>query len=438
MPVLAVAIALLTPSTASAQGEAITLSPTQGPVNTPVTVHGTGWQDYFSRGLDVPINIGTQQLADAHPDSNGEFTVTITIPASTPPGVTRIDAILGNGGSASASFTVTESGSVPPSPEEEPSVPPLDLTPGESAGESAQLRQPTVRPAVSATECTKVQPVYVPGYNDKTAGNWVIDEVTRQLKQELPSGVDVLGLGDKDELGVREYEIPYPSREGGTATPTDETATNKGATELKSRLEKASKDTCFVLIGYSTGVIVIEKALWSLDDPELSSRILAVELFADPKSWPRLAWGADVPSGYAERTAYWTNPTDPLANGFDLLGPRQLDEWRACAHAVATGGDIVVCFTPAHLPGAYAPLADDAARHVVCVVTDTCEVTTVSDGDTLWDLAQRFLGRPSLWRSILDAGRAVIEEAARRHGFESSDNGHWIFPGTNLLIPSAG
>jgi hypothetical protein len=198
-----VAIALLTPSTASAQGEAITLSPTQGPVNTPVAVHGTGWQDYFSRGLDVPINIGTQQLADAHPDSYGEFTVTITIPASTPLGVTRIDAILGNGGSASASFTVTESGSVPPSPEEEPSVPPLDLAPGETAERSAQLAP---APVLTPRPCPNgVAIVYVPGWNDdKTTkvGEWA----TAPFRE---------ALGDR----VRSVEVvPHPAwKPGGPA-----------------------------------------------------------------------------------------------------------------------------------------------------------------------------------------------------------------------------
>jgi lysophospholipase L1-like esterase len=101
-------LALLTPS-ASAVGEQITISPTSGPPGTTVTVNGSGWQDHASRGLDVPIQINGMTLATAHPDANGNFRVQITIPETAAPGSKqRIDAILGNGGSANAWFDVTE------------------------------------------------------------------------------------------------------------------------------------------------------------------------------------------------------------------------------------------------------------------------------------------------------------------------------------------
>jgi hypothetical protein len=103
--------ALLTAS-ASAVGEQITISPTSGPPVTTVTVNGSGWQDHASRGWDVPIQIDGRTLATAHPDANGNFSVQITIPESAAPGSKlRIDALLGNGSSASAWFDVTESGS---------------------------------------------------------------------------------------------------------------------------------------------------------------------------------------------------------------------------------------------------------------------------------------------------------------------------------------
>jgi len=87
--------------------ECISLSPSQGPAGAQVTVNGTGWIDHANRGLDVPINIGMAEIARAHPNADGTFRVGLTIPSSTPEGELEIDAIIGNGGSASARYTVT-------------------------------------------------------------------------------------------------------------------------------------------------------------------------------------------------------------------------------------------------------------------------------------------------------------------------------------------
>jgi hypothetical protein len=95
-------------------GEAITVTPSQGPVGQTVTVTGTGWQDHASRGIDVPIWIGFgNQVADGHPDANGKFSVSFAIPLNLPSapdfanGKLTISAIIGNGGSADAIYTVT-------------------------------------------------------------------------------------------------------------------------------------------------------------------------------------------------------------------------------------------------------------------------------------------------------------------------------------------
>ena len=86
-----------------------------GPPGTTVTVNGSGWQDHASRGWDVPIQINGVTLTTAHPDANGNFSVKITIPDSSAPGSrVRIDALLGNGGSASAWFDVTQPASGSP------------------------------------------------------------------------------------------------------------------------------------------------------------------------------------------------------------------------------------------------------------------------------------------------------------------------------------
>ncbi|MEU6539606.1 alpha/beta fold hydrolase [Streptomyces sp. NPDC047000] len=60
---------------------------------------------------------------------------------------------------------------------------------------------------------------------------------------------------------------------------------------------------------------------------------------------------------------------------------------------------------------------------------------TVASGNTLWDIAQQALGDAMRWDSVYDLNRQTIEHEALRHGYPSSDRGHWIFPGTVLALP---
>lgn len=61
---------------------------------------------------------------------------------------------------------------------------------------------------------------------------------------------------------------------------------------------------------------------------------------------------------------------------------------------------------------------------------------TVVSGDNLWKIARKFYGGSgSDWKKIYDANSSVIEATARRYGKSSSDNGHWIYPGTVFNIP---
>lgn len=62
-------------------------------------------------------------------------------------------------------------------------------------------------------------------------------------------------------------------------------------------------------------------------------------------------------------------------------------------------------------------------------------VHTVVRGDTLSDIADHYYGDASKWKVIYNANRDTIESAAREHGRASSDHGHWIYPGTELVIP---
>ncbi|MEV8100250.1 LysM peptidoglycan-binding domain-containing protein [Kitasatospora sp. NPDC085879] len=56
-------------------------------------------------------------------------------------------------------------------------------------------------------------------------------------------------------------------------------------------------------------------------------------------------------------------------------------------------------------------------------------------GDTLWAIAEKLRGVALEWKTIFAANVAKLEEVARAHGFASSDDGHWIFPETVLVIP---
>lgn len=58
----------------------------------------------------------------------------------------------------------------------------------------------------------------------------------------------------------------------------------------------------------------------------------------------------------------------------------------------------------------------------------------VKKGDNLWKIAKKKTGKSSNWKKIYKKNKTVIEKAAKKHGRKSSSNGHWIYPGTKLVI----
>lgn len=68
--------------------------------------------------------------------------------------------------------------------------------------------------------------------------------------------------------------------------------------------------------------------------------------------------------------------------------------------------------------------------------TATAKTYTVRSGDTLWAIAKAKYGNGSKWTVIYNANKSVIEAAAKKHGKNSSSNGHWIYPNTVLTIPA--
>ena len=60
---------------------------------------------------------------------------------------------------------------------------------------------------------------------------------------------------------------------------------------------------------------------------------------------------------------------------------------------------------------------------------------TIKKGDTLWGIAVKYYKSGTQWKKIYNANKTTIENAAKKHKKKSSDNGHWIYPGTVLKIP---
>lgn len=65
------------------------------------------------------------------------------------------------------------------------------------------------------------------------------------------------------------------------------------------------------------------------------------------------------------------------------------------------------------------------------------KIYTVKSSDcNLYAIAKKQLGDGSKYKSIYTLNKKVIEAAAKKHGRKSSSNGHWIYAGTKLKLPS--
>jgi hypothetical protein len=68
--------------------------------------------------------------------------------------------------------------------------------------------------------------------------------------------------------------------------------------------------------------------------------------------------------------------------------------------------------------------------------TATTQTHTVKDGDTLSAIAKKFYGDATLYTKIFEANKTGLDNEAKKHGKQSSSNGHWIYPGYVLTIPA--
>jgi LysM repeat protein len=93
---------------------------------------------------------------------------------------------------------------------------------------------------------------------------------------------------------------------------------------------------------------------------------------------------------------------------------------------------------PAYPPGTIrpapaqelAPVQEPAQEPVQQPVQQRSYV--IQPGDTLWAIAQQF-GVSE--QALFAANQSTLDAAARARGLSSSEGGHWIFPGTRLVIP---
>lgn len=59
---------------------------------------------------------------------------------------------------------------------------------------------------------------------------------------------------------------------------------------------------------------------------------------------------------------------------------------------------------------------------------------TIRPGDTLWGIAQKELGKGSLWEKIYVKNQSIIEQTAQKYRKSSSNRGWWIYPGVTLSL----
>lgn len=60
---------------------------------------------------------------------------------------------------------------------------------------------------------------------------------------------------------------------------------------------------------------------------------------------------------------------------------------------------------------------------------------TIKDGDTLWGIAERFLGDGMKYQAVYTANKKVLDDEAARRGMGQGMGSRWIFTGTTISIP---
>lgn len=86
-------------------------------------------------------------------------------------------------------------------------------------------------------------------------------------------------------------------------------------------------------------------------------------------------------------------------------------------------------------PSGNVQAAQDSKGTITRSETDSSQKTyTIKAGDTLWAIAERFLGSGVQWSVLYELNKTAIEQAAKQAGNFSSQDGRIIISGTTLTI----
>lgn len=275
------------PTEAFAYGEAISVSPPSGPAGQSVTIFGTGWYDHARLGYDVPILIGTTEVGHGKPkpNDNGEFSVGITIPLNPPPseivnGKLRISAIIGNGGSADAFYTISNT---------------------------------------TLPNCFDVYFIGVHGSIEGPDGSGRADSPTIvETRNAFEALVRSKGKVPHSELLL--YIAPdWSSWENDIHQPLPYVQAGRGELDrLIQAVLRACPTQSFVLVGYSFGAWIIDDWLSQPGNKSLWPNIRAVVLFGDPL-WQRT--GTPYPAGKIDTYKGIAHVIDPTGLGLPNPAP---------------------------------------------------------------------------------------------------------------------
>lgn len=64
----------------------------------------------------------------------------------------------------------------------------------------------------------------------------------------------------------------------------------------------------------------------------------------------------------------------------------------------------------------------------------TVKTIVIQPGETLWAIAARELGDPSLWRMLYSHNYKIISQEQSKRGCRHLQGPNWIYPGTELEI----
>lgn len=119
------------------------------------------------------------------------------------------------------------------------------------------------------------------------------------------------------------------------------------------------------------------------------------------------------------------NYEDTTAEGFDIKVTLNLKQYKDYGTKTAK-------ITP--VTRNTAVVASETKRADGAGANNLGKTYKIKSGDTLSNIAKKYFGKASLWKDLYLANQAIIEIAARKRGRKSSNNGHWIYPGTIILL----